>query len=121
MLISRTWEAALPPEPFASGSEMTVIVSTPNGSPLCSLLLGPRTALPPRRDSGSHHHLNYFGKQKPVKAPAQGLRHRMGQNCEPRKTSSEKHNFAEEAAHRGASETLRSMLHHGTRDPCHQR
>src|ERR1700733_4023393 len=119
MLISRTWEAALPPELFASDSEMTVIVGTPNRLLLCSLLLGPGTVLPPRGDSCRHHHLDDLGKQKPVKAPAQGLRHRMRQNCEPRQTTSEKHGFAEKAAHRSASETLRSMLHDGTRDPCH--
>src|ERR1022692_2867845 len=94
MLISRTCEDGLPPECFASCSEITVIFKTPNSSKrpaTRSLRLCNSTAMPSLRHSSSHHHLNHFGKQKPVKTPAEGLRHRMRQNREPAHTSGEKH------------------------------
>src|ERR1700683_2793063 len=85
------------------------------------LSLRPRAALPPRRDSGSHHHLNYFGKQKPVKSPAESLHYGMRKHGEPAQTSGEKHNFTDKPAHHGTSKTLPSPLHDETRQPRHQR
>jgi hypothetical protein len=37
-------------------------------------------SLPLRGYSGSHHYLDYFREQKPVKTPAESLRDRMRQN-----------------------------------------
>src|ERR1700720_1622464 len=77
------------------------------GTPNCCLQVSlPRcraAALPTRRNSGGHHHLDYFRKKEPVKAPAKGLCDGMRQNSEPGEASGEEYNFAEKSGHGGAS------------------
>ena len=78
-------------------------------------------ALPLRSDSGSHHYLDYFCEQEPVKPPAESLRNRMRQNCQPSQTSGEKDDFAENSADRGANKILSPVFHDVSRDPRNQR
>src|ERR1700675_5029284 len=123
MEISRSCDDWLPPECFVSAADTTFILNSNRlriTHPAASILRIPE-ALPLRSDSGSHHYLNYFCEQKPVKPPAESLRNRMRQNCEPSQTSGKKYDFAEKSADRGANKILSPMFHDVSRDPRNQR
>src|SRR5208282_99173 len=119
MLISRTCEDWLPVG-FTSCSEITVI-SDSKLLLLSSRTLWARTTPPPRGDAGSHHHLNYLCKQKPIKAPAEGLRHGMRKHGKPAQTCKEKHDLAEKAAQRGTGKATAAALHHKSGKPRYER
>src|ERR1700734_2487224 len=123
MEISRSCDDWLAPECFVSAADTTVILNSNRlrmTHPATSMLRTPE-ALPLRSDSGSHHYLNYFCEQKPVKPPAESLRKRMRQNCEPSQTSGKKYDFAEKSADYGANKILSPMFHDVSRDPRNQR
>src|SRR5258706_10272582 len=73
--------------------------------------------LPLCRNACSHHYLDDFRKNKPVKPPAERLSDRVRQNGKPRQTSGEEYNFAEKAAQGGASKSSAPTFRHKSRQP----